>query len=137
MAEGTVKWFNDSKGFGFIEREDGPDVFVHHTAIDREGFGTLRADSCPATWQLGSRETHTALGSLAAGARGASRRGRGVPVADARRRGRSGRRASTTGGLPQLPRPCPPQNHPDRQDARDPWTSAASCGHRGYNVSRL
>ncbi|MEJ2642286.1 MAG: cold-shock protein [Desulfosarcinaceae bacterium] len=41
MANGTVKWFNDQKGFGFIEQEDGPDVFVHHTAINATGFRTL------------------------------------------------------------------------------------------------
>jgi len=40
-VQGTVKWFNEAKGFGFIEQENGPDVFAHFSAISSEGFKTL------------------------------------------------------------------------------------------------
>ena len=41
MSNGMVKWFNEKKGFGFIEQDEGPDVFVHHTGINATGFKTL------------------------------------------------------------------------------------------------
>ena len=48
---GTVKWFNETKGYGFIEREDGPDVFVHFSAIKADGFRTL-ADGQKVTFDV-------------------------------------------------------------------------------------
>jgi len=41
MANGIVKWFDERKGYGFIEQEDGPDVFVHHSGINAEGYKSL------------------------------------------------------------------------------------------------
>ena len=51
MVNGTVKWFNDSKGFGFLEQENGEDVFVHFSAISGEGFKSL-AEGDSVTFEL-------------------------------------------------------------------------------------
>jgi cold shock CspA family protein len=56
MIEGTVKWFNESKGFGFLSREGGPDVFVHHSEIRAEGFRTLNEASGAFRWWTARRE---------------------------------------------------------------------------------
>ena len=55
MADGTVKWFNEKKGFGFIEQEDGPDVFVHYSSITGSGFKSL-ADGDRVSFELVQRE---------------------------------------------------------------------------------
>ena len=56
MANGTVKWFSDKKGFGFIECEDGTDVFVHHSGINGNGYKTLNeGDSVTFTVEQGQK----------------------------------------------------------------------------------
>jgi cold shock protein len=52
LAEGTVKWFNNQKGYGFIEQENGEDLFVHHSAITGSGFKTL-AEGDRVTFDVG------------------------------------------------------------------------------------
>lgn len=52
MAEGTVKWFNDAKGFGFIQQDNGPDVFVHFSEIQGDGFKSL-AEGDRVSFQVG------------------------------------------------------------------------------------
>ena len=51
MAEGKVKWFNDAKGFGFIEKDGGGDIFVHHSAIQAKGFKSL-AEGARVTFEV-------------------------------------------------------------------------------------
>jgi len=51
MVHGTVKWFNENKGYGFLQQEDGPDVFVHFSEIQGDGFRTL-AEGDPVDFEI-------------------------------------------------------------------------------------
>ncbi len=65
MANGTVKWFNPTKGYGFIEPEDGSkDVFVHISAVERAGMSTLREGQKVAFELVAGRDGRTAAGNL-------------------------------------------------------------------------
>jgi CspA family cold shock protein len=61
MEVGTVKWFNDAKGFGFLSRENGEDVFVHHTAIQANGFRSLKEGLRAGRLRTSSRSAKSAL----------------------------------------------------------------------------
>ena len=63
MAKGTVKWFNDKKGFGFIEKEEGGDIFVHHSAINMPGFKTL-SEGEPVTFEVENTERGPAAANV-------------------------------------------------------------------------
>ena len=63
MPKGRVKWFNDTKGYGFIEQEQGEDVFVHFSAIQMEGFKTL-AEGQPVEFELKTGEKGLAANNV-------------------------------------------------------------------------
>lgn len=63
MPKGKVKWFNDTKGYGFIEQEQGEDVFVHFSAIQMDGFKTL-AEGQPVEFELKTGETGLAANNV-------------------------------------------------------------------------
>jgi CspA family cold shock protein len=63
MPKGTVKWFNDTKGYGFIEQEQGEDVFVHFSAIQMDGFKTL-AEGQPVEFELKTGEKRLAANNV-------------------------------------------------------------------------
>src|ERR1700750_3413679 len=93
MSQGTVKWFNAEKGYGFIARADGPDVFVHYSEIDGYGFRSLEENQ-----QGGFGETKGPTGPQATGVRAVWAGGRqGLPIARQRAVGRPAWVAPTRG----------------------------------------